>query len=101
LFRTKNAITDARHDPKAADAKGRQGGTESVGDVRLAVDVTPNDCDAVILEILDPMQPGPPLRLECAVEGRGAESKLLRGMEAVTPLELRTGKLKNRERVRV
>jgi signal peptidase I len=101
LFHTRNPITDARHDPKAADAKGKGGGTESVGDMRISVDVTPNDCDAVILEILDPMQPGPPIRLECAVEGRQGETRLLRGMDDVTPPELKAVRLKNHERARI
>jgi signal peptidase I len=81
LIRTKEPITDARHDPKAADAKGQSGGRENVGDVRLAVDVTPSGCDAVILEIHDPVEPGQAIRLECAVEGRAGATRVLRGTE--------------------
>jgi signal peptidase I len=100
LFRTKNPITDARHDPKAADAKGKGGGTERVGDVRLSVAVTPKDCEAVILEIQDPVLVGQPLRLELGVDGRG-KTRLLRGQTDLAPPGLDAVRIKNGERAKV
>jgi signal peptidase I len=101
LVRTKDPITDARHDPKAADAKGKAGGRERVGDVRILTAVTPRDCDAVILEIEDPVLVRQPLRLEVAVEGRAGETKLLRGTQSLTPQSLQGRRLPNRKKSRV
>jgi signal peptidase I len=100
LFRTKNPITDARHDPKAADAKGKGGGTERVGDVRISVSVTPKDCESVILEIHDPVLPGQPLRLECGVEGRG-NTRLLKGQTDLSPPGFANVKIENGERAKI
>lgn len=101
LVRTKHAITDVRRDPRAADAKGKAGGTESVGDVRVAIEVAPEGCDAVILEIHDPVEPGLPIRFECAVEGRGGESRLLRGPEALPVPDLARVRIPQGARTRI
>jgi signal peptidase I len=86
--RTKEPIKDGRHDPQAAKAQGKGGNTEPVGDLRVSVKVTARDCDAVILEIQDPVSVRRPLRLEIGVEGRG-QTKLVRGSEDLTPATLK------------
>jgi signal peptidase I len=101
VVRTKNPITDARRDPMAADAKGQAGGDEHVGDVRLSVDATPSDCEAVVLEIHDPVEPGRPIRLEVAVDGRGTESRLLRGDAPLDAPSLKGVRIPSGRRTRI
>lgn len=101
MIATKAPIKDDRHDPKAAGAKGTNGGSENVGDVLVAVDATPAGCAAVVLEINDPVEPNQPLRLECAVAGRGADTVLKRGAEILTTPDLAQVRIADGERVRL
>lgn len=92
---TKEPITDSRHDSKAADALGRNGGHDAVGDLRLAITVTPaGGAGAIVLQIDDPTQPGQPIRLECAVGDTG-QTRVLHGTVDVSGAAFATaGRLK-------
>ncbi len=79
LARSRQGPTNERHDQDAPTRQSRHDATgkEPVGDLRLAVDVTPREgAGALVLKITDCTQPNLPIRLELAVEG-GAESTTL------------------------
>ncbi|HYC77393.1 MAG TPA: signal peptidase I [Planctomycetota bacterium] len=102
LFDNKFAVTNARTDPYAADAEGKQGGAEACGDVRFDVKVRPEaGAEAALLEIVDPSNAGRALRLELALEGSAAPSTLLFGREKFGDAALAAVRLKPGAETRV
>ncbi len=94
LIKTRSGITNARTDPNAADAKGRQGGDEAVADVRVRFDAQPDTgAGAIVVEVHDPAQPGQSIRVECGVDG-GQASRALHGSKDLTTAEFAAVRIK-------
>ncbi len=97
-------VTPERHDVAAATRKGRGDADVRLpqGDLRFHVDVTPGaGSGSIILRLTDGTQVTTPIRLDLAVEGSGATSRLMHGSRVITSSTLAATKLSAGKRQRV
>jgi signal peptidase I len=94
-FENKFPVKNDRRDRYAADAEGKGGGQDVVGDVRFEIEARPEaGAKFVLVEINDPANSGRGLLLSLAVEGGAPASSLAFAAQDLTTPELAAVKLK-------